>query len=161
MSTNISQYSNGSENIKSIEELRKTGIDKDLMQKIASDRAEIARINEEAKERLPGQFVTLKEDKETRTFLFTTYQKIQCPVKDFKTGQVVPNRTTTKFRFQVYDLTSFDPNNPPMPGIWERPRGDAEQVLFFMEQGINELTVRRNGPRYSQQTTYTIYPANR
>lgn len=43
----------------------------------------------------------------------------------------------------------------------ERGRQDSEQILYFMEQGQNELTVRRNGARYSQQTTYTIYPANR
>jgi hypothetical protein len=113
------------------------------------------------KERLPGQFISLKEDKETRTFLFTNYQKIQVPRKDYKTGQTIPGKTVTKYRFHVYDMTTYDPANPPMPAIWERGTAEADTVLYFLEQGKNELTIMRNGQPYSQQTHYTIYPANR
>ncbi len=146
---------------KSVEEIRKNGIDKNVMQKISADRAEMARISQEAKERMPGAFISLKEDKETRTFLFTNYQKIQVPRKDYKTGQTIPGKSQTKFRFQVYDTTVYDPNNPPVPAIWERGMAEADQVLYFLEQGKSELTIMRNGAPYSQQTHYTIYPANR
>ena len=60
-----------------------------------------------------GAFISLKEDKETKTLLFTNYQKIQVPKKDYKTGQVIPGKMVTKYRFQVYDMTTYDPNNPP------------------------------------------------
>ena len=67
----------------------------------------------------------------------------------------------TKYRFLVYDLTSFDANNPPEPGIWERGMTEADQVLYWFEKGITELTIMRNGTPNSQKTTYNIYPANR
>jgi hypothetical protein len=104
----------------------------------------------------------LKHDKETRTFLFTgNYQKIEVPAKDFVTKQIIPGKMVTKYRFQVYDLTSFDPNNPPEPAIWERGMTEADQVLYWFEKGITELTILRNGAPNSQKTTYNIYPANR
>jgi len=160
MSTSsITSYSNGSE--KTVEDLRKNDLDKDMLERITADRAEMARANKEAKERLPGAFISLKEDKETKTLLFTNYQKIQLPKKDYKTGQVIPGKMVTKYRFQVYDMTTYDPNNPPQPAIWERGREEADQVLYFLEQGKNDLTIMRNGAPYSQQTHYTIYPANR
>jgi len=63
---------------RTIEEIRKDGIDTQLKERIAAERAEMQRIKEQAKERLPGQFISLRQDKETRTFLFTgQWQKIQ------------------------------------------------------------------------------------
>jgi hypothetical protein len=132
-----------------------------LLQRITADSAEMARVSQEAKERLPGQFISLKDDKETRTFLFTNYQKIQVPRKDYKTGQTIPGKTVTKYRFQIYDMTTYDPTNPPTAAIWERGSAEADTILYFLEQGKNELTIMRNGTPYSQQTHYTIYPANR
>ena len=93
---------------RSIDQIRK------MLERIAAERAEMQRIKEQVKARLPGQFVSLRQDKEMRIFLFTgNYQKIQVPAKDFVTKQEIPGKTVTKYRFQVYDLTSFDPNNPP------------------------------------------------
>ena len=66
----------------------------------------------------------------------------------------------TRYRFQAYDLPSFDPNNPPA-GIWERGMIEADQVPYWLEKGISELTIMRNGAPNSQKTTYNIYPANR
>src|SRR5215813_11805578 len=140
---------------RSIDQIRK------MLERIAAERAEMQRIKEQVKARLPGQFLSLKQDKETRTFLFTgNYQKIQVPAKDFVTKQEILGKTVTKYRFQVYDLTSFDPNKPPEAAIWERGTNEADQVLYWFEKGVNELTIMRNGAPNSQKTTYNIYPAN-
>src|SRR5215831_15943937 len=147
---------------KTIEQIRKDGIDKQLKERIAAERAEMQRVKEQVKERLPGQFLSLKQDKEIRTFLFTgQWQKLQVPAKDFVTKQEVPGKTVTKYRFQVYDLTTFDSNNPPEPGIWERGMTEADQVLYWFEKGITELTIMRNGAPNSKSTTYNIFPSNR
>jgi len=54
------------------------------------------RAKQEAKERLPGQFLSLKQDKKTRTFLFTGgYQKLEVPAKDFVIKQVIPGMRTS------------------------------------------------------------------
>ena len=141
---------------RSIDQIRK------MLERIAAERAEMQRIKEQVKARLPGQFVSLRQDKEMRIFLFTgNYQKIQVPAKDFVTKQEIPGKTVTKYRFQVYDLTSFDPNNPPEGAIWERGSNEADQVMFWFEKGTTELTIMRNGAPNSQKTTYNIYPANR
>jgi hypothetical protein len=143
---------------KSIEEIRKGGIDKQTLEKIAAERAEMERTKQEAKERLPGHFLSLKQDKETRTFLFTgDYQKVQLSAKDFVTKQIIPGKMVTKFRFQVYDVTN--PDNPTDVAIWERGFTEADQVLYWLSQGKAELTIMRNGASNSQKTTYSIFPA--
>lgn len=143
---------------RTIEQIRSSGIDKQTLERIATDRAEMQRVKEEQKERLPGQFVSLKQDKEQRTFLFTgQYQKVEKPATDFVTKQTIPNRTVTKWRFQVYDVT--DPNNPSESAIWERGKTEAEKVLYWLARQTPQLTVMRNGAPNSQKTTYDIYPA--
>jgi hypothetical protein len=88
---------------KTIDQIRKDGIDKQLKERIAAERAEMQYIKDQAKQRLPGQFISLRQDKETRTFLFTgQWQKIQVPAKDFVTKQEIPSKTVTRYRFQVY-----------------------------------------------------------
>jgi len=145
---------------RTIDQIRKDGIDKQMLERIAAERQEMQRIKQEQKERLPGQFVALKQDKETRTFLFTgTYQKLEMPAKDFVTRQIIPGKMVTKYRFQVYDVT--DPDNPSDTAIWERGYTEADQVLYWLEKGKTELTIMRNGAPNSQKTTYNIYPANR
>ena len=57
--------------IRTIDQIRKDGIDKHMLERIAAERAEMQYIKDQAKQRLPGQFVSLRQDKETRTFLFT------------------------------------------------------------------------------------------
>src|SRR5215469_14216413 len=147
---------------RTIDQIRKDGIDKQLKEMIAAERAEMQRIKDQAKERLPGQFVSLRQDKETRTFLFTgQWQKLQVPAKDFVTKQEIPGKTVTKYRFEVYDLTTFDSNNPPEPGIWERGMTEADQVLYWFEKGITVLTIMRNGGPNSKSTTYNIWPSTR
>jgi len=64
-------------------------------------------------------------------------QKIEVPAKDFLTKQTIPGNMITRYRFQAYDLTSFDPNNPP--AIWERGMIEADQVPDWLEKGISEL----------------------
>jgi hypothetical protein len=147
------------ETTKTIDQLRKDGIDKQTLERIASDRAEMQRVKQEAKERLPGQFLSLKQDKEQRTFLFTgAYQKLEVPAKDFVTKQPIPGRMVTRFRFQVYDVT--DPDNPSEIAIWERGTTEADKVLFWLARQQPELTIMRNGAPNSQKTTYDVYPAN-
>jgi hypothetical protein len=146
---------------RSIEQIRKTGIDKQTLERIAAERAEMERARQEAKGRLPGHFVSLKQDKEQRTFLFTgEYQKVQVPAKDFVTKQTIPGKMVTKFRFQVYDVTSPDTLSPE-PSIWERGFTEADQILYWLSQGKAELTIMRNGAPNSQKTTYSIFPAGR
>ena len=75
---------------RSIEEIRKSGLDNQLKERIAAERAEMQRLKDQAKERLPGQFTSLRQDKETRTFLFTgQWQKLQVPGKDFVSKQEI------------------------------------------------------------------------
>ena len=76
---------------RTIDQIRKDGIDKQMLQRVAEERAEMQRVKEQVKERLPGQFLSLRQDKEMRTFLFTgNWQKIQVPAKDFVTKQEIP-----------------------------------------------------------------------
>jgi hypothetical protein len=148
------------ETIKSIDQIRKDGIDKEMLERIAAERQEMQRIKQEQKERLPGQFLSLRQDKEQRTFLFTgEYQKLDKPAIDFVTRQTIPNKMATRFRFQIYDVTN--PDNPSEVAIWERGSTEADQVLYWLEKGKFELTILRNGVPNSQKTTYTIFPANR
>jgi hypothetical protein len=145
---------------KSIDQIRKDGINEETMERIAADRAEMERAKQEAKERLPGQFFSLKQDKETKTFLFSgQYQKIEIAAKDFVTKQIIPGKMVTRFRFQVYDVTN--PSSPSEAGSWERGYTEADQVLYWLSQGKNELTIMRNGAPNSQKTTYNIFPASR
>jgi len=142
---------------KSIDQIRKDGIDKQALERITAERTEMERVKQEAKERLPGQFVSFKQDKEQKTLLFTgAYQKIDKPAKDFVTGQIIPGKMITKWRFQVYDVTN--PDNASDVAIWERGYTEAEQVLHWLAKGKPELTIIRNGAPYSQNTTYTIFP---
>jgi hypothetical protein len=128
------------------------------LERIAAERAEMQRVKQEAKERLPGQFVSLKQDKEQRTFLFTgDYQKLEVPAKDFVTKQIIPGKMVTRFRFQAYDVTDSD--NPSDVAIWERGNTEADQVLYWLSQGKAGLTIMRNGAPNSQKTTYSIFPA--
>jgi hypothetical protein len=146
------------ETTKTIDQIRKDGIDKQTLERVAADRAEMQRVKQEAKERLPGQFVSLKQDKEQRTFLFTgAYQKLDKPAIDFVTKQIIPGKMVTKYRFQVYDVT--DPDNPSDVSIWDRGITEADQVLYWLAQGKSELTIMRNGTPNSQKTTYSIFPA--
>jgi hypothetical protein len=44
---------------KTIDEIRKDGIDKQLKERIVAERTEMQYIKDQAKQRLPGQFVSL------------------------------------------------------------------------------------------------------
>jgi len=148
------------ETTKSIDQIRKDGIDKQMLERIAAERAEMERIKQETKERLPGHFISFKEDKEQKNLLFTgSYQKKPVPAKDFVTGQPIPGKMVTKWRFQAYDVT--DPDNPSDIAIWERGWKDANRVLYWLEKGNTELTIMRNGAPNSPETTYDIFPAKR
>lgn len=145
---------------KTIEEIKKQGIDKQALERIEAERIEIQRKQQEMKERLPGQFISLKQDKETRTFVFSgEFQRIQIPAKDFVTKQEIPGKMVQRWRFQVYDVS--DPDNPSEPAIWGRGSTESDQVLYWLSQGKAELTIMRNGAPNSQKTTYSIFPAGR
>lgn len=145
---------------KSIQEIRQEGIDTHTLERVEAERLEIQRKQQEMKARLPGQFLSLKQDKETRTFLFSgEFQRLQVPSKDFVTKQEIPGKTVTKWRFQVYDVTN--PDMPSEAAIWERGSTEADQVLYWLSQGKAELTILRNGNAGSQKTTYSIFPAGR
>jgi hypothetical protein len=142
---------------KTIDQIRKDGIDKQTLERIAAERAEMERVKQEVKERLPGHFISFKQDKEQKNLLFTgAYQKIPVPAKDFATKQIIPGKIITKWRFQAFDVT--DPDNPSDVSIREQGYIEAEQVLHWLAKGKTELTIIRNGAPYSQNTTYTIFP---
>jgi len=102
MSTSTNRTSLGTVQTKSIDQIRK-GLDKETLQRITQEHAEMQRVKEEQKERLPGAFFSLKNDKEQRIFLFSgQYQKLEKPATDFVTKQQIPGKTTTRYRFQVY-----------------------------------------------------------
>jgi hypothetical protein len=152
------QTRNNQLNLETINQLRKDGIDKQTLERIVADMAEMERAKQEAKERLPGQFISLKQDKERRTFLFTgAYQKVELPAKDFVTKQIIPGKMITKFRLQVYDVTN--PDSPSDVAMWERGYTEAEQVLYWLTNGKPERTIMRNGAPNSQKTSYSIFPA--
>jgi len=112
------------------------------------------------KERLPGKFISFKSDKETKTLFFTgECQKYEAPAKDWNTRQVIPGKTTTRWRWQVYDVT--DINNPSEVAIFERGYKESEQIMYFLSQKKQELVIMRNGRPNSTDTTYNIYPATR
>jgi SNF2 family DNA or RNA helicase len=143
---------------KSIAELRKSGLDKQTLETVAAEMADIERAEKEQKTRLPGQFLSLKEDKEKKTLFFTgQYQKVDKPAIDWQTKQEIPGRMTTRFRFQCYDIT--DPNNLSEALIWERGRTEAAKILWHLSEENTELVVVRHGARNSQTTNYDIYPA--
>jgi hypothetical protein len=145
------------ETAKTIDQIRKDGIDKQTLERIAAERMEMERVKQEATERLPGQFISLKQDKEQRNLLFTgAYQKLEVPAKDFVTKQTIPGKMVTKYRFQVFDVTN--PDSPSVLAIWERGYKDANRVLFWLEKGKSELTIMRNGAPNSPETTYDIFP---
>ena len=56
----------------------------------------------------------------------------------------------------MYDLSSFDSNNPPEPGIWERGMTEADQVLYWFEKGITELCRRIIMPRRIDRMRHPI-----
>ena len=146
------------ETTKSIEQIRKDGIVKQTLERIAAERAEMERVKQEATERLPGQFLSLKQDKEQRNLLFTgAWQKVEKPAQDFLTKQIIPGKMVTKYRFQVYDVTN--PDSPSDVAIWERGYKDANRVFYWLQRGNAELTIMRNGTPNSTETTYDIFPA--
>jgi hypothetical protein len=142
---------------KTIEEIRKQGLDQSTLHKIQADKAEMNRLEKENAERLMGNYISFKEDKETKTLLFTgKYQRVNVPAKDFATREVIDGKFVAKWRFEVYDVT--DPNNPSDVSVWERGWREAKMVMHFMERKKTELVVVRNGAKGSNTTTYLIYP---
>ena len=143
---------------KTIDQIRKDGIYKQLKERIAAERAEMQHIKDQVKERLPGQFLSLRQD------IYSPGNGRSCKYRRrtmLQQQQEIPGKMVNKWRFQVYDMTSFDPNNHPEPAIWERGMTEADQVLYWLEQGVTELTIMRNGGPNSKSTTYNIFPANR
>jgi hypothetical protein len=115
------------------------------------------RLEKEQAERLKGNYISFKEDQETKTLLFTgKYQKVNVPAKDFATGLVTPDKFVQKWRFEVYNVS--DPKNISEVSVWERGWSQAKVVMHFLEQNKTELIVVRNGAKNSNQTTYLIYP---
>jgi predicted GNAT family acetyltransferase len=142
---------------RTIDQIRKQGLDPSVIQKIHDDKAEMDRLEKENAERIKGNYISFKEDQETKTLLFTgKCQKANVPAKDFATGMVIPNKFTTRWRFECYDVS--DPNNPSDICVWERGWNQAKVVMHFLEQKKAELVVVRNGAKGSNTTTYLIYP---
>ena len=83
--------------------------------------------------RLPGAFISLKSDKESKTLLFSgNYQKIEVPAKDWQTKQIIPGKMVTKWRWQVYDVTN--PDRPSEVAIFERGYRESEQILYYLTE---------------------------
>jgi hypothetical protein len=139
-----------------IDQIRRQGLSQSDVQKIQQEKTEMDRLEKENASKLKGNYVSFKEDKETKTLLFTgKYQKVDVPTKDFATGQIIPGKFTQKWRFECYSTS--DPN--PQTSIWERGWREA-LIMHFLGLKMPELTIVRNGVRNSNQTTYMIYPAS-
>lgn len=65
----------------------------------------------------------------------------------FATGELIPNKFVTKWRFECYNVT--DLNNPSEICVWERGWREAKTVVHFMEQRKAELVIVRNGAKGS------------
>ena len=61
---------------KTIDQIRNDGIDKQLKERIAAERAEMERAKQEQKERLPGQFISFKSDNETKTLFYWSVSEV-------------------------------------------------------------------------------------
>ena len=68
---------------RTIDEIRNRGMDPETLQKIQHDKAEMDRLEKENAERLKGNYISFKEDKERKVLLFSgKYQKLDVPTKD-------------------------------------------------------------------------------
>jgi hypothetical protein len=145
---------------KSIEQIRKSGITSEMLESIAREKAEMDRRSEEAKSRLPGNFIKFASDREKKTLWFTgEHQIVEKAAVDWTTKQEIPGRMTKRWRWQVYDIS--DINNPSEAAIWERGYKESSQIMHFLAEKNQELIVVRNGRPNSKDTTYLIYPAGR
>lgn len=143
---------------RTIEEIRKQGLEPSVIEKIQHDKAEMDRLEKENAERLKGNYISFKEDKERKALLFSgKYQKLDVPAKDFATGKIIENKFVQKWRFECYDVTGQTNPNPEV-SIWERGWREAKVVMHFLGEQKAELVVVRNGAKGSNTTTYLIYP---
>jgi hypothetical protein len=143
---------------RTIDEIRNQGMDPETLQKIQVDKAEMDRIEKENADRLKGNYISFKDDKERKVLLFSRkYQKLDVPAKDFATGKIIENKFVQKWRFECYDVTGQTNPNPEV-SIWERGWREAKVVMHFLGEQQAELVVVRNGAKGNSQTTYLIYP---
>ena len=64
---------------RTIEQIRTQGLDPSILEKIHADKAEMDKLEKEQSERIKGNYISFKEDHETKTLLFTgKYQKLNC-----------------------------------------------------------------------------------
>jgi hypothetical protein len=95
-------------------------------------------------------------DGQKRRLSFTGhFEKKQVQDKDFTTGELIPNKFSTRYLFSVYDIT--DPNHP-IEQSWERGIKEAKTVLFWLSKNQQVLDVERHGKAGDKNTTYDIYP---
>jgi hypothetical protein len=106
-------------------------------------------------------YIKFGSDKERKILLFTgNVNKKDMPAKDYETGLDIPDRYTTRFLFECYDITTT-PNSQETnvaPAIWERGTKDARTILYYLSKDIRILEIVRNGQPYSTATTYLINP---
>jgi hypothetical protein len=144
---------------RTIDQIRTQGLEPSTLEKIQHDKAEMDRLEKQNADRLKGNYISFKDDKETKTLLFTgKYQKVDVPMKDFATGKIIEGKTVAKWRFECYDTSN--PNNISEVSVWERGYREAKVVMHFLGESKTELVVMRNGARGNSQTTYLIYPTS-
>jgi hypothetical protein len=146
------------ETAKSIEQIRKQGVDQQMRDQIEYDIAEMERIKKESRDNLP-KYTTLKNDKEQRTFLFAKYDKVEVPAREYPSGNPIPDKMITKYNFYVYDTTN--PDEPSELCIYQRGMNEASMILDWLRQGKTELCIKRNGTKGDKKTSYAIWPASR
>jgi hypothetical protein len=83
-------------------------------------------------------------------------------MKNFQTGQIVPDKFVTRYAFECYDVTSATTTTGretlEEPSIWERGPKDAGTILYYLSKNQKVLEVTRNGAPGSKTTTYQINP---
>jgi hypothetical protein len=139
---------------------REQPFDPEIKDRIEAELQEVHRNQQQqqqnATSRTQGSKFLKFVDGQKRRLSFTgMFEKKQVQDKDFTTGELIPNKFSTRYLFSVYDIT--DPNHPSEV-LWERGIKEARTVLLMLSKNQQVLDVERHGKAGDKNTTYDIYP---
>jgi hypothetical protein len=143
--------------------IQKDGFDEQKKLKIRSALEEIVRTQQSTNQSPVSEgkpnYIKFVSDKESKVLSFTgDFEKEDVPQREYDTGQEIPDRYTTRYYFECYDITTPNSDISGAPWIWERGPRDARTILHYLDKGFKTLEVVRNGVPGSKTTTYLINP---
>lgn len=104
-------------------------------------------------------YIKFVSDKENKVLSFTgDFEKEEVLQRDYDTGLDIPDKYTTRYYFECYDITTPNSDTSDAPWIWERGPRDARTILHYLDKGFKTLEVVRNGQPGSKTTIYLINP---